>query len=158
MSVAAHLFANGGDNEGLFRAGILFGGFTLPTGDISKQQPTFDALVARAGCAGAADKLECLRKIPAENFAAAAAPTPMAFDYEVRTRRTLTCPFRLLTRRCQGVSALQWFPHADGTFLKEPASEAVSAGRFAKVPLIIGQFPFDPAYLSSNTVDRRFVR
>ncbi|KAM5544412.1 hypothetical protein V8D89_002072 [Ganoderma adspersum] len=119
MSVAAHLFANGGDNEGLFRAGIMFGGFTLPTGDISKQQPTFDALVARAGCTGAADKLECLRKIPAEDFTAAAAPTPVAFDYE-------------------GVSALQWFPHADGTLLKEPAGEAVSAGRIANVPFIIG--------------------
>ena len=83
MSVGSHLVANGGDHEGLFRAAVLFCGSLLPTGDISRQQSTFDSTVALAGCAGAKDKLECLRGIPAENLTAASAPVRNLFDYEV---------------------------------------------------------------------------
>ena len=83
MSVAAHLFANGGDNEGLFRAAVLSCGSLLPTGDMSSQQRTFDSTIAHVGCADAVDKLECLRRVPAEDLNAAATPVPNIFGYQV---------------------------------------------------------------------------
>ena len=84
LSVGSHLVANGGNNEGLFRAAVLSCGFLLPTGDISFQQPFFDSIAAYSGCAGARDKLGCLRGIPAENLTAAAASLPSFFGYKVR--------------------------------------------------------------------------
>ncbi|KAM5544406.1 hypothetical protein V8D89_002066 [Ganoderma adspersum] len=119
MSVGAQLVANGGDNEGLFRAAVLSCGSLLPTGDISGQQLTFDSTVAYVGCADAMDKLECLRGVPADNLNAAATPVPNIFGYK-------------------GISALQWFAHADGAFLREPVREAVLAGSIANVPFITG--------------------
>ena len=83
--MGSHLVANGGDNEGLFRAAVLSCGFLLPTGDISLQQPFFDSVAAYSGCAGARDKLGCLRRIPAENLTAAAASLPSFFGYKVRS-------------------------------------------------------------------------
>ena len=83
MSVGSQLAANGGDNEGLFRAAVLSCGSLLPTGDVSTQQRTFDSTVAHVGCANAVDKLECLRGVPAEDLNAAATPVPNIFGYKV---------------------------------------------------------------------------
>ncbi|PIL25455.1 hypothetical protein GSI_13345 [Ganoderma sinense ZZ0214-1] len=119
LSVGSHLVANDGDNEGLFRGAVLSCGTLLPTGDISDQQRFFDGIAADTGCATATDKLACLRIVPAENLTASAASIPNILDYP-------------------GLSASQWFPHADGSFLKEPVREAVLAGRIADVPFIAG--------------------
>ncbi|PIL25483.1 hypothetical protein GSI_13373 [Ganoderma sinense ZZ0214-1] len=118
-SVGSQLVANGGDDEGLFRAAVLSCGSLVPTGDLSEQQRSFDIVVEGTGCSGAADKLECLRGVPAENLTTAAAAIPNVFDYP-------------------GLSAAEWFPHADGVFIKEPVHEAVLAGRIANVPFIAG--------------------
>ena len=83
-SVGSQLVANGGDDEGLFRAAVLSCGSLVPTGDLSNQQRFFDVVSAGAGCAGAVDKLGCLRGVPAENLTAAAAAIPDLFDYPVR--------------------------------------------------------------------------
>lgn len=58
-------------------------GTLLPTGDISIVQPTFDGVVAYAGCAATEDKLECLRGVPVENFTAAAASVSSFFGDKV---------------------------------------------------------------------------
>ena len=79
FSVGAHMVTNGGDNEGLFRAAVLSCGSLLPTGDMSTLQPSFDSIVAHAGCAAAEDKLRCLRGLPVENFTAAAASVTSFF-------------------------------------------------------------------------------
>ena len=79
FSVGAHLVANGGDNEGLFRAAVLSCGSLLPTGDMSTLQPSFDGVVAHAGCTAAEDKLQCLRGLPVENFTAAGASVTSFF-------------------------------------------------------------------------------
>ena len=81
--MGSQLVANGGDNEGLFRAAVLSCGFQLPTGDISAQQPYFDSVVASVGCTTYEDKLDCLRTVPAENVTAAVASLPNFFGYNV---------------------------------------------------------------------------
>ena len=83
LSVGSQFVANGGDNEGLFRAGLMFCGSLLPTGDISAQQPYFESVVTSVGCATSEDKLDCLRTVPAENITAAVASLPNFFGYNV---------------------------------------------------------------------------
>ena len=78
------MVANGGDDEGLFRAAVLSCGSLVPTGDLSNQQRFFDIVLAGTGCSGAVDKLGCLRAVPAANLTAAAAAIPNLFDYPVR--------------------------------------------------------------------------
>ena len=159
--MGSQLVANGGDSEGLFRAAVLSCGSLLPTGDISYQQPSFDSVVAHVGCGNAVDKLDCLRGVPPESLTAAAAQTPNInlFSYGVcvggsYTSRSIS---GMLTRGCQGVSALQWFPHADGTFLQEPVRDAVLAGRIADVPFIAGQLFSQYTTPYSDAPHRRFA-
>ena len=141
MSVGSHLVANGGDNEGLFRAAVMAGGSLLPTGDTSKQQSCFDTVAAHVGCGAAEDKLQCLRGVPGGNLTAATALTPSFLGYKVCCEHLSLCVGHGLTRRryChQGMGALQWFPHADGTLLREPVRDAALAGKIANVPFIVG--------------------
>nr|VWP00041.1 Putative peptide synthase/polyketide synthase [Ganoderma boninense] len=48
-SVALQMITNGGDTEGLFRAGWMESGSAPPTGSILKLQPTFDYIVLETG-------------------------------------------------------------------------------------------------------------
>ena len=139
MSVGSHLVANGGDTEGLFRAAVMAGGSLLPTGDTSKQQLCFDTVAAHVGCGAAEDKLQCLRGVPAANLTAATALTPSFLGYKVCGEHLSLCIGHALTwHRHQGMGALQWFPHADGTLLGEPVRDAALAGKIANVPFIVG--------------------
>lgn len=63
-SLSAHLVANGGNNEGLFRAIIGQSGGPVKVDGPSRQQPLFNRMVAAANCSGAADKVSCLRTAP----------------------------------------------------------------------------------------------
>ena len=140
--MGSQLVANGGDNEGLFRAAVLSCGFQLPTGDIAKQQPFFDSIAAAAGCSdGTGDKLECLRGIPAENLTGAAALLPSFFGYKVGVDGVPRTHGLIWYLSHQGLSAPQWFPHADGVFLREPVRDAVLSGRISDVPFIAGKMP-----------------
>ena len=73
MSVFLQMSANHGDTEGLFRAGIMSSGSSIPTGDIdnSDMQDTYDFVVQQVGCSNATDTLACLRVVPAESLLAA---------------------------------------------------------------------------------------
>lgn len=79
------MVTNGGNNEGLFRAGIMHAGGPLPTGDIELQQPFYDMVVAHANCTDAEDTLECLRQIPADTLQKAGEAVPNILDYSVST-------------------------------------------------------------------------
>ena len=79
------MITNGGDTEGLFRAGWMESGSALPTDDFSKMQPTFDFIVAETGCASVNDPLECLREVPAEVITAAMDKTPTFLSFQVRS-------------------------------------------------------------------------
>ena len=83
ISVSLHMLANGGNNEGLFRAAFMQSGSPLPLGDITEGQPHYDALVEQTGCTGSADTLECLRALPFDVLKAAVDKSPGIFDYQV---------------------------------------------------------------------------
>ncbi|OJT05053.1 hypothetical protein TRAPUB_4118 [Trametes pubescens] len=74
------MVTNGGNTEGLFRGGIMHAGSPLPTGDIESIQPAYDIVIEQAGCAAAADTLECLRQVPAATLLKAGAALPNLFD------------------------------------------------------------------------------
>ena len=58
------MLTNGGNTEGLFRAGFMQSGSPLPVGDITHGQQYYDALVDATGCSGSSDTLQCLRGVP----------------------------------------------------------------------------------------------
>ncbi len=84
------MVSNGGNTEGLFRAGWMESGSALPTGDLSKLQPTFDFIVSEVGCASALDSLECLRGVPADVITAAMDKTATFLSFQVRPINWLT--------------------------------------------------------------------
>ncbi|KAI1784678.1 carotenoid ester lipase precursor [Ganoderma leucocontextum] len=118
QAVTFQMISNGGDTEGLFRAGWMESGSALPTGDFSKLQPTFDFIASETGCASAADALECLRGVPAEAITAAMDKTPTFLSFQ-----SLNTP---------------WMPHADGVFLKDNPQKLVLEGSVADIPFVVG--------------------
>lgn len=90
ISVALHMLTNGGDNEGLFRAGFMQSGSPIPVGDITHGQPYYDSIVEGTGCSGASDTLQCLRGVSYDSLKAAVDATPSIFSYQVLS------PFLLL--------------------------------------------------------------
>ncbi|KAL4918654.1 Alpha/Beta hydrolase protein [Aspergillus aurantiobrunneus] len=109
-SVGAHLVANNGDNEGLFRAAIMESGNAVgpPWNDTAWYQPMYDRIVDEAGCSTSSDTLQCLREVPFESLYAVA--------YE----------------------GLEWFAVVDGAFIKEYPQVSITEGRLAKVPILLG--------------------
>ncbi len=86
MSVFFQMTANHGNTEGLFRAGIMSSGSSVPTREVtdSDVQDTYDFVVQQVGCSNATDTLACLRTAPAESILAAANNTPSANGFQVR--------------------------------------------------------------------------
>lgn len=81
------MVANNGNPEGLFRSGFMQSGAVIPVGDITHGQPFFDMVVQNAGCAKSRDKIECLRSISAEKFAAAVNSGPSFVGFRVSQSR-----------------------------------------------------------------------
>ncbi|KAL2838405.1 Alpha/Beta hydrolase protein [Aspergillus pseudodeflectus] len=109
-SVGAHLVANNGDNEGLFRAAIMESGNAVgpPWNGTDWHQPMYDRIVDAVGCSNSSDTLQCLREIPFDTLYAVA--------YE----------------------GLEWFAAVDGDFIKEYPQISITQGRLAKVPILLG--------------------
>ncbi|KAI0018445.1 Alpha/Beta hydrolase protein [Xylariomycetidae sp. FL0641] len=115
-SVGVQLVAYGGRHDGLFRGAILESGSPVaPYAGAAAWQPYFDALAEETGCAGAGDRLACLRALPWQvldaifNSSAAldvAAPSPGAV--------------------------------VDGDFITAQGAELLARGGFAPVPLLLG--------------------
>ncbi|TFK78301.1 alpha/beta-hydrolase, partial [Polyporus arcularius HHB13444] len=120
-SVFLQLFANNGNAEGLFRAGIMSSGSSNPTGDITDLQHTYNFVIQQVGCANATDSLACLRTVSTESLRAAASKAgPQA------------------VRGYKGLASSPWVPHADGVFVEQPPQELAAHGKAADVPFIIG--------------------
>ncbi|PIL29438.1 hypothetical protein GSI_08380 [Ganoderma sinense ZZ0214-1] len=117
-SVAFQMITNGGNTEGLFRAGWMESGTMLPTGSVLKLQPTFDFIVSETGCASAADALECLRGVPAEAITGAMDQTPTFLSFQAFNTG--------------------WMPHADGVFLLDNPEKLVLEGSVASIPFVVG--------------------
>ncbi|KAK4120148.1 carboxylesterase family protein [Parathielavia appendiculata] len=109
-SVGAHLVANRGNHEGLFRAAILNSGNAVgpPWNGTDWHQPMYDRIVSKAGCANSLDTLQCLREVPFKSLYAVA--------YE----------------------GLEWFATVDGQFIAEEPQVSITRGRIARVPILLG--------------------
>lgn len=104
----------------LFRAAIMNSGSIVPTDpvDCPKGQEIYNAVVAKAGCTSAADTLACLRALPYEEFLNAANSVPSILSYNS--------------------VALSYLPRPDGKVLTKSTDALVFEGKYAAVPMIIG--------------------
>ncbi|KAF2100138.1 lipase [Rhizodiscina lignyota] len=124
ISVFDHMIAYDGDNtyrsQPLFRGAIMNSGSIIPADpvDCPKAQDIYDTVVAAAGCSSSGNTLSCLR----------------ALDYETFLNAT-NSPSGILS---YSSVALSYLPRPDGTFLTDSPDVLGLAGKFAKVPFIIG--------------------
>ncbi|KAI0265658.1 Alpha/Beta hydrolase protein [Gloeopeniophorella convolvens] len=117
-SVSLQMLTNGGNTEGLFRAGFMESGAPPPLGPSSHGQVTYDALVAATGCSTSHDTLECLRGVPLSAIRAAQDASPSVLGFTALK--------------------LAWAPRVDNNFIPKPAQQLVSEGSVARVPFISG--------------------
>ncbi|KAF9877865.1 carboxylesterase [Colletotrichum karsti] len=124
ISVFDQMALYGGDNKykgkALFRGAIMNSGSITPTDpvDCPKGQAVYDKVVAEAGCAGKADTLNCLREVPYTTFLNAVTSVPGILSYNSL--------------------ALSYLPRPDGTALPASPDALAKEGRYAAVPMIIG--------------------
>ncbi|KAK7458144.1 hypothetical protein VKT23_010052 [Stygiomarasmius scandens] len=133
ISVSLHMLANGGDTEGLFRAGFMQSGSPIPVGDITNGQQYYDVLVEQTGCSGSADTLQCLREVPYNSLKAAVDASPNIFSYQSLK--------------------LAWLPRADGVFLTDNPQRLVQQGKIANIPIISGDCDDEGTLFSFSTLN-----
>ncbi|KAF2756378.1 carotenoid ester lipase [Pseudovirgaria hyperparasitica] len=116
-SVSTHLLWDGGKQD-LFRAAIAVSGGPVMVDGPERQQATFDRMVANCGCTDAADKIACLKKADHADISAAVNEE----EYFL------------------GASSLAstWTIRPDGKHLTDSPHRLAAQGKFAKVPLMIG--------------------
>ncbi|KAF5341436.1 hypothetical protein D9758_014744 [Tetrapyrgos nigripes] len=119
ISVALHMLNNGGDTEGLFRAGFMQSGSPIPVGDITNGQKCtyYDALVDQTGCLGSEDTLQCLREVPYDQLKDAVNNSPNIFSYQSLN--------------------LAWLPRADGVFLSDNPQNWFNKARLQRFPSLL---------------------
>lgn len=126
ISVFDQLALFGGDHKyaktgkPLFRGAIMSSGSIIPTerADSAKAQKIYDRVVQAAGCSGTADTLQCLREVDFSTFLNAVSSAPSLLSYNS--------------------IALSYLPRPDGTSLPDSPEVLLAAGKFAPVPVIIG--------------------
>jgi acetylcholinesterase len=104
----------------LFRAGIMNSGSVVPADpvDCPKGEVVYNAVVKAAGCSSAASSLDCLRSVDYTTFLNAANSVPGLLGYNS--------------------VALSYVPRPDGVVLTASPDVLIGAGKYAKVPVIIG--------------------
>lgn len=104
----------------LFRGGIMDSGSIAPAKEIgsAKVQAIFHSVVNNAGCSGASDAMDCLRKAPDDTFYKAVTSQPDIISYSSVT--------------------LSYLHRADGKVLVESADAVITKGNMHKVPFILG--------------------
>lgn len=124
-SVFYQMALYGGDalykGKPLFRGGILNSGIGVPAEPIDglKGQAIYDKMVAKTGCADAADTLNCLRSVDFENY------------HKVVTQE-FTSSFSYYGTK------ISFLPRPDGKVLEASPEELAATGRYFAVPLIVG--------------------
>lgn len=124
ISVFAQMALFDGDHtynrKPLFRGGIMSSGSIIPTNplDSSKGQAVYDQVVASAGCNTRVDTLNCLRELDYDTFLNAANSVPHLLSYSSL--------------------ALSYLPRPDGRTLTDSPDALVLTGKYAAVPMIIG--------------------
>ncbi|KAJ3719104.1 Alpha/Beta hydrolase protein [Lentinula guzmanii] len=113
-----HLIANGGDQEGLFRASMGDSSSLsfMPDSDSDYLNGVFDLFAGFADCSSSSDVMACLTAADANTIASAGT--------QVLQNRTSTL--------------FVFAPCIDGTFLATRPVEAFASGEFAQVPVLFG--------------------
>ncbi|KAM5342259.1 hypothetical protein ACJ41O_013225 [Fusarium nematophilum] len=135
-SLGMQLVAYDGNYDGLFRSAILESGSPVAKFTNAKGwQPYFDALVSKTGCANATERLDCLRELP---------------------WKTLNEIFSGATSL--GVTAPTLSAVIDGDFMTAQATKLLNEGKFAHVPLLLGNnFDEGTAYAKQGiSTDEQF--
>jgi carboxylesterase type B len=111
---------NGNNGKPLFRAAIMDSGSIVPADavDCPKAQTVYNTVVANAGCSTASSTLDCLRSVDYDTFLGATNSVPGILSYSS--------------------VALSYLPRPDGTAITLSPEVLVSQGKYAKVPLIVG--------------------
>ena len=104
----------------LFRAGIMNSGSisSAEPVDSPKAQAVYDEVVAKAGCSGAADTLQCLRDLDYHTFLNAVNAQPGLLSYNS--------------------AAVSYLPRPDGKVLTDSTAQLAKSGKYYAVPTIIG--------------------
>ncbi|KAI8944018.1 sterol esterase [Xylaria longipes] len=124
ISVYDQMALYGGNNtykgNKLFRAGIMNSGSLVPADkvDCERCQHLYDQVVSSAGCSGSQDTLQCLRSADYDTFLKAANSVPGILGYTS--------------------VALSYVPRPDGVTLPDSPDVLAKTGRYAAVPMIIG--------------------
>ncbi|KAK2731135.1 sterol esterase precursor [Colletotrichum kahawae] len=124
ISVFDQMALYDGDNKyngrPLFRGAIMNSGSVVPADpvDCPKGQVVYDTVAGAAGCADSTNTLECLRSVSYETFLKAAASVPSILSFESL--------------------ALAYVPRPDGVVLRDSPDILARDGRYAAVPMIIG--------------------
>ncbi|CAG9956589.1 unnamed protein product [Clonostachys rosea f. rosea IK726] len=124
ISVFDQMALYNGDNtyggRPLFRGAIMHSGSiqTREPVDGPSAQKVFDTVVAAANCSSETDKLECLRNA----------------DYDTFWQASMSVPSFLSNSSI----ALSYTPRQDGKILTDSTDVLAKQGRFAQVPMIIG--------------------
>ncbi|KAG8411268.1 hypothetical protein J3459_016419 [Metarhizium acridum] len=124
ISVLSQMVLYDGNNtykgKPLFRGAIMNSGSVVPTNplDSPKAQAVFDKVVQTGGCGNAADKLGCLRALSSTDFLNAVTSVPGILSYESL--------------------ALSYLPRPDGKAITLSPDALIRAGKYAPVPIIIG--------------------
>ncbi|KAK8073297.1 hypothetical protein PG994_004196 [Apiospora phragmitis] len=120
-SVGMQLVAYDGRSDGLFHGAMMESGSPVAIFDTADNwQPYFDALVQQTGCASASDRVGCLRDLPWETLNAlfnSSAPAAGAIN------GVMTPPLSAVI---------------DGDFITGQGANLLREGKFAKVPLLLG--------------------
>jgi acetylcholinesterase len=115
-SLGMQLIAYDGQHDGLFRSAIMESGSPVTKFvDAIAWQPYFDALVQKTGCTNSTNHLDCLRELPVQT---------LNDVFNGTTPLNMTSP---------SLSAV-----LDGDFITAQAPELLKAGKFAHVPLLLG--------------------
>lgn len=124
MSVLDQMVLYGGDHiykgKPLFRGGLMSSGSILPAepADSPRAQEVFDGAVEASGCSGKPSTLDCLRGLDYNDFLNAVSTPPGLLSY--------------------GGVALSYLPRPDGKVLPDSPDVLVKQGKYAPIPLIIG--------------------
>jgi acetylcholinesterase len=119
-SVALHMVAYGGRDDGLFAGGIAESIFFPAQPPVAELEYQFQRVAEQTGCDGARDQMQCLRETDAARLQAVNRAQPFPGRDEP--------PLPLF----------YWTPCVDGEFLDDIPYRLFQEGKFVNVPVLFG--------------------
>ncbi|KAK7421898.1 hypothetical protein QQX98_001892 [Neonectria punicea] len=132
-SVALHLAAYGGRDDGLFAGAIAESTFFPGQQDSSDLEYQYDRVISEAHCEDAKNKMSCLRGKSKKELQAINHSGPF-------TGRS-------------GFPKFYWTPCTDGDFLRDTPYKLYEKGDFVKVPILFGSCTNEGSQFVPNAVD-----